>query len=368
VSEDLIEQIYEAAFVPEHWPAVLDRLTAFSGSASAAMLIIDGKAPPRWKSTEYVRESLHRFTTTDAWRHSERSPHLLPRLDRHGFTYDCDYLSPEQMARDPVSAALRQLGLAWQLGTFIQMPSGDNVVFTLERWIGDGRHAPEAISDLDALRPHLARAGLMAARLGLERARTAVATLETIGYPAAVLTHAGVVLAANASFEGASPALVRFTAHGGIAIADPAADVLWRAALEGLQVRGAPLVQSIPAPSAEGRAAAVIHLLPLRGDAYDIFSGAVALTVIARVAPGQGAPDQEVLRGLFDLSPAEARLAAALTAGQSLKQAAAESNLRISTARSYLEAVFRKTGAHQQSQLVALLKSAHRPGGESAAG
>lgn len=68
--------------------------------------------------------------------------------------------------------------------------------------------------------------------------------------------------------------------------------------------------------------------------------------------------DQQ-LRVLFDLSPTEARLAAALSSGLALKEAAAQQDIRVSTARSYLESIFRKTGVRQQSQLVALLKSAH---------
>ena len=37
--------------------------------------------------------------------------------------------------------------------------------------------------------------------------------------------------------------------------------------------------------------------------------------------------------------------------------AADGANIQFSTARSYLESIFRKTGTNQQSQLVALLKS-----------
>jgi DNA-binding CsgD family transcriptional regulator len=66
----------------------------------------------------------------------------------------------------------------------------------------------------------------------------------------------------------------------------------------------------------------------------------------------------EQMRELFDLSPKEASLAASLAAGRTLKQAAADNLIRLSTARSYLETIFDKTGVRQQSQLVALLKSA----------
>jgi DNA-binding CsgD family transcriptional regulator len=57
------------------------------------------------------------------------------------------------------------------------------------------------------------------------------------------------------------------------------------------------------------------------------------------------------------LTPREAGLATALAAGRSLKQAAADNGVQFSTARSYLEEIFRKTGVNRQSQLVALLKS-----------
>ena len=53
----------------------------------------------------------------------------------------------------------------------------------------------------------------------------------------------------------------------------------------------------------------------------------------------------------------EARLAANLCAGQSLKTSAELQDIRFSTARHYLENIFQKTGTRQQSQLVALLKS-----------
>jgi DNA-binding CsgD family transcriptional regulator len=65
----------------------------------------------------------------------------------------------------------------------------------------------------------------------------------------------------------------------------------------------------------------------------------------------------EQVRTLFALAPREAGLAASLASGRTLKEAAYDNQIQLSTARSYLEAIFRKTGVRQQSQLVALLKS-----------
>ena len=67
---------------------------------------------------------------------------------------------------------------------------------------------------------------------------------------------------------------------------------------------------------------------------------------------------KDQMRAFFDLTPKEAVLAASLASGMTLKEAAADAHIRINTARSYLDSIFLKTGTHQQSQLVALLKSA----------
>lgn len=101
----------------------------------------------------------------------------------------------------------------------------------------------------------------------------------------------------------------------------------------------------------------VLHVLPIRGAAHDIFSGADILLAATSVDPQAQVPSPHILNALFDLSPAEARLAATLAAGLSIQQAAVDSGITLNSARTYLVRVFRKTGTSQQSQLVALLKS-----------
>ena len=90
----------------------------------------------------------------------------------------------------------------------------------------------------------------------------------------------------------------------------------------------------------------------------DIFSSAAIPVVATMVSPAHMVPTPSILTGLFDPTPAEARLAIALAAGRSLKSAASEGGLTLKTYRTYLDRIFFKTGTHQQSELVALLKSA----------
>jgi DNA-binding CsgD family transcriptional regulator len=353
-SADVVDLIYEAAFVPEKWPAVLEAIAALSGSASGAVLSISGNAPPKWRATALVRDALGDYVETGQWRRCERPAKMLS-MNYAGFLRDEDFLTPEQIERDPARKARTAVRLGAQAGTLVAMPSGEIVGFTFERRLEDGRHDRDSVTLLDELRPHLARAGLLAARLGLERAQTSVKTLEAIGLPAAVLSRDGRVLAANGLLEKASEFFLP-AARDRLCLADAAADKLLR---ERSAVTGSHgTVQSIPIAATDARPAAILHVLPLRGDAHDILSGAAVMVILTTIGMAINTPDMPLLRALFDLSPAEAKLAAALASGRTLKQAADDAMVRVSTARSYLESVLRKTGTHQQSQLVALLKSA----------
>ena len=67
------------------------------------------------------------------------------------------------------------------------------------------------------------------------------------------------------------------------------------------------------------------------------------------------APTIDVLNAVFGLSAAEARLAQLLTRGESVESAAQLLEIKPTTARSQLAAVFEKTGTRRQAKLVALL-------------
>lgn len=60
---------------------------------------------------------------------------------------------------------------------------------------------------------------------------------------------------------------------------------------------------------------------------------------------------------IYELSGSHARLAAALAAGLSMREAAAALGLGYGTARNYLEEIFRRTGTRRQAELVVLLKT-----------
>ncbi|MDT2024613.1 helix-turn-helix transcriptional regulator [Methylocella sp. CPCC 101449] len=93
---------------------------------------------------------------------------------------------------------------------------------------------------------------------------------------------------------------------------------------------------------------------------YGLGTQHCAAVMIREVAIGTstGIPSNALVMALFDLSPAEARLALRLAIGVSLTEAARDCGLSIASARTYLSRIFSKTGTHSQHQLVALLRSA----------
>lgn len=359
-NDQLIDRIYEAAFVPELWPEVLDGLAAASGSVSGSILVFDNPdLPPRYKTTALTEAALRAFVTTDQWRQSQRIPFyfseiLTGRCAR--FFYVHDLLAPEQIVEDSVETALQQLALGEQISTVIPMPTREIVSYTFERRVGDGRHAVAAIALLDRIRPHAARAGMISARLGLERAQTTVSTLEALGIPAAVLTRTGKVRARNVLLDSVSDTLLPI-AFGGLAIASASANRLFQDAISHALLSTDDFVRSIPIPARDDQPALVVHVLPLFRSARDVLFGADILVAVTSVRSDNLVPSTSILMGLFDLTPSEARLAATLAAGKSLRQAAGEMGIGFGSARTYLAHVFAKTGTNQQSQLVSLLKS-----------
>ncbi|MFY9289247.1 MAG: LuxR C-terminal-related transcriptional regulator [Methylorubrum rhodinum] len=350
MTEDLIDRIYEAAFVPDLWVGVLDEVNALSGSAASSLILFDPVAQPRFKATERTHASLTTHVESGAWKANPRQA-VASRTPWAGFRDVGMALTEAERANDPVGRSLDALGLGWQIGTVIPLTLGQLAVITCERMIASGPYEALQVDRLDHLRPHLSRAVLMAARLGLERARGAVATLSALGLPAAVLTSGGKVVAVNDRLER-SPRVAPGP-YGRLVLTSPVADRMLREILAAPDA--AARSRSIPLPPDGEQPSGIAHILPLRGAAHDIFGG-FTLLVITTLDLVDNVPKVELIAALYDLTPREAQLATALTAGLTLKQAAHESDLRFSTARSYLERIFRKTGATQQSQLVSLLK------------
>lgn len=353
---NLVDRIYEAAFLPERWPAVLKQVGQTAQSVSGTLLVLEDFRPVRCSATPLIAPWVERFCS-EAWKTSRR-PLCIRQRPPAGFTVWNRYFGPEIMARDASHIHRLSLGLDSEIGTAIPMPTGEVVVFSFDRRRSEGPHDHANVAALNRLRPHLARAGLIAARLALERAVATTSALRTIGLPAAVLSVSGRVIATNELFEDLQ-GLFRPAAFGRMAIAGTGANRLLQPAIEAAADEAEPKVSSVPVAWTEEHPACVLHILPLRRDARDLFGGGATVLAVSVPRKSGPAPSADILAGLFDLTPAEARFAQALAAGHSLKAAAKRLHLAESSGRTYLARIFAKTGTHRQAELVSLLGTAH---------
>jgi DNA-binding CsgD family transcriptional regulator len=114
---------------------------------------------------------------------------------------------------------------------------------------------------------------------------------------------------------------------------------------------------SIPVPRVADNAPFVAHVLPLRGAGLDVFTGATSLLYITPLAQ-QNPLAAGLLQALFDLTPAEARVAGLIAEGQSVDSITDSLQVSTNTVRTQLKSVFAKTGVGRQAELATLL-SAH---------
>jgi DNA-binding CsgD family transcriptional regulator len=113
---------------------------------------------------------------------------------------------------------------------------------------------------------------------------------------------------------------------------------------------------SRPLPRTETQPPAVVHLVPVRGNARDIFSHA-AYFLVATSVDRSKVLNSETLQGLFDLSPAEARVARSLAAGHDVAATARQFDLGVETVRTHVKSVLSKCGMSRQTDLVASIAS-----------
>lgn len=279
---------------------------------------------------------------------------------------DIDLMTQEEIACDPIyTEFLKPLGLGWTVGDILQEPSGHTIIFDMIREATSGPFSREHVDRLNFLRPHLARAATLSSRFHFERINAAVHALELVGLPAAVLTSQGKVLAANGLLEGFSPQIV-ISAHDKITFGSASTNVKFQNVIARDNAEADTIGCSFPLTQTEFRPAAVMHLVPVRGHAKDVFTRA-AYFLVATSVDRSRIVESETLQGLFDLSPAEARVARSLAAGNDVATTAREFGVSIETARSQVKSVLSKCGMTRQTDLVATILSHRTPTSRSLA-
>jgi DNA-binding CsgD family transcriptional regulator len=349
---DLIDRIYECAFVPERWPEVLHSLAKMIDAPRGSLLVLKGTGSICAASPGAYEAAQRLFT--EGWLGRGKFASRLFGLRHPGFLTEHDMFTPEELDEEPIwRDYFRPAGFGWGAGTLVSVASGDNIFVALNRRYERGPVEAEFVQQLDSLRSHIARSVLMCARLQMERASAVGEALALIGLPALVLDVAGKVLSANALVE-ALTGWIRWKARDRLSLQDRAADQLYHDAIAAIDLADTPTVRSFPVRNPDTQTMMVAHLIPIRLSARDIFVRCAAVLVLTPVTMPH-APPVELVQSLFDLTPAEARVARGLASGKTVDDIALDGNISPNTIRTHIRAVLEKTGSARQTDVVALL-------------
>lgn len=226
---------------------------------------------------------------------------------------------------------------------------GDRLGIGLHRGPTGGAFTPAEVDALQSVLGHLDRMSSIRARLTAagRAAGRSEAVLDRLPVSILHLDARGRVLFANT----AARALLQdrdgaTEAAGRLRLSDTAADDRLSALLARIS-RDNSHGESFPVPRPEGRA-------PHRLMAAPLYDGA-AVTVMVVLVPPDPPPfsASAALQGAFGLTPAEADIACGLIEGLSPEEIAERRGARLSTARSQIKALRRKTDSRTLVQAVA---------------
>ena len=171
MDSELIDRIYEASFVPSKWRDILLDLAELTDSTGGLLLSTREKSL-NWTASDSVFEDFADYLRDGWFKRCGRRVCLLEKA-HSAFLTELDYWTEEEIENNEIyQKFFRPRDLGWSAGTGLVMPTGDHIVFSVERSHQRGPIETKHIHTLNELRPHLARAAMVAARMGLESATT----------------------------------------------------------------------------------------------------------------------------------------------------------------------------------------------------
>jgi DNA-binding CsgD family transcriptional regulator/PAS domain-containing protein len=349
VPQDLLLDLYGGVTEPTRWARVLDRVCDDLSARSAIVQRIHpgetGALATRWLARDSYSEengALHDSVVADELNPRMRYDGPPPMYGPGQVVRDSDIPQMAGMAGRRFREALRSVGL----GEYLKVDDRRGFGPGEERYVAElTGHLRQAMVLGDVIETERSRGSALGAVV--DRMRFGVLTCDASGRVSWMSRRARELLSTRRMLA------VR---DGRISCASERdAALLGRMLAAGL--RGAAAAEALGWETLGVGTADALHgmAVPLRGDgpaggADDPDAGRIALFINA---PGAAPPlDTEAIGRLLGLTPAEARLAAGLCGGLSVKEYARTRGLAEGTVRFQLKQALAKTGSARQSDLV----------------
>ena len=360
--DQLIHHLYEGVLSPESWTASLLGMSSISHSPCVSIMEFDALSSQGVMAENHGLAPETQQAYNDHYQLLDEARTVATHMPAGAWYHDL-----RDLGRDTIrhSAYYQEFFIPHGLSTIAcnRLVDGEHVsaFLSLQR-----RHGQAAFTEHDfrltgQFLPHLQRA--MRLRLTLRamnnRAGRAQLMLDQLSLAMLVLDPHSVVLHTNApadtllqrlpqllvrskrlEVQGLRSGEFACLVHNACGLGPPREPQAGGVLLRGLQGQTVLQVLVLPLP------ASLLTLNP--------WQRPMCLVVL-------GQPDHSpasnalVLRQLYGLTPAEARVAQALDQGDSIQQAAEHLGISVGTARIQLKAVFAKTGATRQAELIRLL-------------
>lgn len=359
---EAVHGIYDATLSPERWPAALDGVAALSGSRGA---IVWAKDAGGWSTPMHsacMAGAMEAYAK-EGW--ARQNPWLESRLEagfRAGDVYrDLDIVTREEMETKPFyTDFLHRFGLGRQMVAIIYSDLGNPTCLVAHRDM-----ATEPFQT-DEMQTHLlvGRHFEQSLRITFEfsKLRTAhhsvSAAFDAVDRPMFIVDERSRPFQINRS---AQELMDTYFVHdqGQLKPVSPSEEQAFFNIVQAAHGfagddGGEPRPVTLSGKNSKERI--VVWGVPLVGASADKLGFTKSqkhVLVVAQPLLRQRLIDPTVIRSAYGLTTGEARLAALLAGGRSVKQAADELGLTEGTTRFVLNRIFQKVGVHRQSELVA---------------
>lgn len=345
----------EAVVDPGRWPVLMEEICSAVGTTGAALLQSDIRTPDV-PLTPSIGEFLKSYFANNLHVDDVRASRGVPlMLGGHAIVTDQNLFgSQQEMLRDPLYAHAGKWDFRWWAG--IGFKAGSALwALALQRTSREGPFEALEIRALGSLPARLTETATLSKAVGRAALLTSTNALDLVRRPAIALSQLGLVIDVNRTAAALFDDELWVRNRRLIARDRAAASEIDRLG-DRLRASSDTMALTVPPIIVRRRALppVIIQVLPVDGAARSPFLGARAILVLNDLAREQR-PELELLRQLFNVTAAEARLARLMASGVSPEQAAEMIGVARETVRNQLKAIFAKTGTHRQSELVALL-------------
>jgi DNA-binding CsgD family transcriptional regulator/PAS domain-containing protein len=370
-NSDLLDLVYEAALDPTVWTPVMERFADMIGGESGWLSRLsteddsgaDESDPLARVDPVWTQRYLNHFGQCNPLHHVENSREYMRRW-RPRILTDEDWMAKDALVRtEYYNDFMRPQGIGSCLMIRLAARGVEIATMNFSRTERRGQFSGADLELADRIHPHLIRAFDMGQRFASTRrlAGELASVLDRSQHGLFVLSDDGLVRHVNRAGErlvGEESGLRlvdrRLTAANSADARQLAALIGAAGTPERERRTGGSMALSTP----NRRAPLSITIAPVRSDQLaPVYRGHSILVCVTDLEANVTLPEQK-LRGLFGLTPAEARLALAIFEGLSPTEAAASFGVSPNTVRVQLGHIFEKTGTNRQSELVRLMMRA----------